>query len=378
MKLLKVFIVLVSVGYLFGCKSSTAPTTTEHVSHDAAGNVILEPPAPGEGIQIEVDTFAVPVGKEMQADFYFQLPNDAPIYVDHIEIAMNSGSHHMNCFRTTLKFDQGQFGDTTPVVQHQMIFRHDGKVDSQMVPMQKSFYVTTVWNNSDMMVEAQVDHLDWNMAKLGTDASVPVALQGKQTAIRLEAHQNMIIENHYVNGGPQVTPSGKGKIYINLYYAKDANTTLASMYVGRYVHLQIPAHSTDYAYAKVCNFPADIPRPIYLLGMTGHYHSHGKQFFVDVVHQQHDEFGQLKGIDSIPVQSKIYINSTWDEPPFVAFNTPIKLDTFQTIRWTAVFNNPTDSVINFGGHVLTQEHDNLFAWFIPNWNNGATVRDDAD
>jgi hypothetical protein len=377
MKLLKIFAVVISLGYLFGCKSTSEPAT-EHLYTDAEGNVHLEPPAPGEGIQIEVDTFAVPFGKEIQADFYFQLPTDVPIYVDHIEIAMNTGSHHMNCFRTSLKFDQGQFGDTTAVVQHRMLFAHDGKVDTTMASMQQSFYVTTVWNNSDMMVEAQVDHLDWKLAKLASDGSVPADLQGKQTAVRLEAHQNMIIENHYVNASLQSTPNGKGKIYINLYYAKDLNTITASMYVGRYVHLQIPPHSLDYSYAKVCNFPPDIPRPIYVLGMTGHYHAHGKSFFVDVVHQQHDEFGQLKGIDSIPVHSKIYINDTWNEPPFVSFSTPIRLDTFQTLRYTAVFDNPSDTAVNFGGHVLYQEHDNLFAWFVPSWNNGATARDDAD
>ncbi|MBS1903253.1 MAG: hypothetical protein JSS75_06085 [Bacteroidetes bacterium] len=350
----------------------------DHLSYDSDGNVVLQPPAPGEGIQIMVDTFAVPYGKEIQGDFYFQLPNDVPIYVDHIEIAMNKGSHHMNCFKTDLKFQQGQFGDTTPVTKHRMMFTHDGKIDTVMADKQMSFYVTTVWNNSDMMVEAQVDHLNWNLATLPTDTSTPENLRGKQTVVRLEPHQNMIIENHYVNADVQTTPNGKGKIYINLYFAKSADIIPASMYVGRYVHLQIPPHSTDYAYPKNCVFPVDLPRPIYILGMTGHYHAHGKSFFVDVVRQKFDEFGQLKGYDSIPVIPKIYVNSTWNEPPFVSYDKPIKLDTGETLRYTAVFYNPSDTAVNFGGHVLYQEHDNLFAWFVPAWNNGKTVRDDND
>lgn len=379
MKSIKLLFILASVMYLSSCKSSTTETTQDHLWTDSEGNVHLAPPAPGEGIQIMVDTFGVPLGTESQSDFYFQLPTDVPIYVDHIEVAMNTGSHHMNCFKTDIKFQQGQFGDTTvSTTKHRMVFTHDGVADTQMVDRQLSFYVNTVWNNSDMMVEAQIDHLDWTLAKLPTDASTPADLQGKQTSVRLEAHQNMIIENHYVNASIQRTPNGEGKIYINLYFAKDANNVPASMYVGRYLHLQIPPHAVDFSYSKVCQFPADLPRPIYILGMTGHYHAHGKQFYVDVVKQIYDEFGQLKGYEEEPLRSKIYINPTWDEPPFVSYPTPIRLDTGETLRYTAVFDNPSDTAVNFGGRVLTQEHDNLFAWFVPAWNGGQTVRDDND
>lgn len=379
MKFIKVLFGLLSIAYIYGCKSTTEPAAQDHLWTDATGNVHLEPPAPGEGIQIMVDTFNVPLGTESQSDFYFQLPIDAPINVDHIEVAMNSGSHHMNCFKTDLKFQEGQLGDpNAPITDHPMMFTQNGKTDTIMAKRQLSFFVNTVWNNSDMMVEAQVDHLDWKLTQMPTDASTPAELQGKQTSVRLEAHQNMIIENHYVNASIQRTPNGEGKIYINLYYAKSINNVTASMYVGRYTHLQIPPHAIDFSYAKVCQFPADLPRPIYILGMTGHYHNHGKQFFVDVIKQHYDEFGQLKGYEDEPDRAKIYINPTWDEPPFISFPVPIKLDTGETLRYTAVYDNPSDTIVNFGGHVLTEEHDNLFAWFVPGWNGGQTVRDDND
>ncbi|HYM20514.1 MAG TPA: hypothetical protein VEW28_05865 [Candidatus Kapabacteria bacterium] len=321
------------------------------------------------------------------------MPTNIPINVGRIEVAMNNGSHHMNCYKTDLNFFQGtkgdtilydktQLGDTTGVVYHSMIFRHDGVVDTEVVPWQQSFYVTSVANNSQILIEAQVPSLDWTLPTLPNDTTVDPSVRGKKSIVVLQPHQNMIIENHYVNATVQSTPNGMGKVLINLYYATEANTTSASMYFGKYTHLHIPAHTMDYTVPMVCQFPSSLTFPIYVLGMTGHFHSHGKTFFVDVVNLAHDSVGNplldSAGHQIITVaQPKIYINATWSEPPFKSFDTPIKVNAGQTLRYTAIYDNPTDSVINFGGHVLTQEHDNLFAWFVPGWFGGNTVYDNG-
>lgn len=373
MKSFRIVAVLAAVFYVWGCKSSTE-TTVDHLSYDSDGNVVLQPPAPGEGIQIIVDTFSVPLGKEVQGDYYFQLPNDVPITVGHIEIAMNKGSHHMNCFRMN---DSFAIGDTN-IYPRNMFFVHDGKRDTQTVVYQQTFYTNNVWANSDLLVEAQVDHLDWDLATMPSDTSVPENIRGGKTVVQFQPHQRMIIENHYVNATTQSTPNGKGKIYINLYYAKESKIVPASMYVGRYKKLKIPANTSDYMAQMVASFPTNMQFPMYILGMTGHYHSHGKTFYVDILQQKFDStFGQYQGVDSTPVHSKIYVNSTWNEPPFISYSSPIKVDVGQTLRFTAIYDNPTADPILFGPKVLTNEHDNLFVWFVPGWQNGRTVYDDG-
>jgi hypothetical protein len=385
MKIFRVCLVIGLLGMLFGCKTSTESTPSD-------GNVSLAAPAPSEGIQIEVTPFPVPYGTEVQGDFYFQLPTTVPLNIGRIEVLMNDGTHHMNCYKTdfdffqsfkgdTIVYDKSQLGDTTAVVYHAMVFRHDGKVDSEVVPWQKSFYVTSVAANSAIMIEAQVSHLDWTLPVLPNDTTVDAASRGKKTSVILQPHQNMIIENHYVNATVQTTPNGMGKVLINLYYATEANTVGSSMYFGKYTHLNIPPHSVDYTVPMVCDFKS-VPFPIYLLGMTGHFHTHGKLFYVDVINQLHDSLGN-RLLDSLGhpmytvAQPKIYSSDAWNEPPFKSFDVPIKLSPFQTIRYTAVYENPSDATITFGPHVLTQEHDNLFCWFVPAWNGGQSVYDNG-
>ena len=86
---------LLAASVIVSCKS-TDITTTHGV--DAKGNVWMTPPPPGQGIQIAIQPFVVPDSSEVQGNFYFDLPSDVDFIVGRIEIAMNEGTHHMNCF----------------------------------------------------------------------------------------------------------------------------------------------------------------------------------------------------------------------------------------------------------------------------------------
>ena len=63
-------------------------------------DVTLDPPATAElGWQVAIPAFSVDAGSEVQQCFFFTVPYDTPVFVNHIEIAQTTGTHHMNIFR---------------------------------------------------------------------------------------------------------------------------------------------------------------------------------------------------------------------------------------------------------------------------------------
>jgi hypothetical protein len=163
---------------------------------------------------------------------------------------------------------------------------------------------------------------------------------------------------------------------MNLWKATGGATVPASMMVARQKQLHIPPHQ-DYTISEDCNFtPSDIDWPISILGMTGHFHSLGKKFTVDKMRAIVDVKGTRVG-DTL-IQANIYHNATWSEPPFTSYNPPIQLNKGEFLRYTAEYFNNTDAVVLFGPRVKSQEHCNLFTWFVPAWHNGQTLYDDSN
>lgn len=359
-RFLSLFTLLCAVA-IVSCKS-----TGELVDPDA-GNVSMKAPPPGMGIQIAIQPFDVPTDSEVQGNFYFKLPSDLPFNVGRIEIAMNEGTHHMNMYKSTVNWPKDS-GTDRPV-----IFTHlDGKVDTVMIKYQAEFNATIVRNGGDMMVEAQIPYLNWVLPKLA---------DGKQSVVHFEPNQTLIVENHYVNfnslpvsGGTQTSPNGKGKVIINLWKDTSGLTPeLSSMMFARQTHLSIPPNA-DYTITKDCFFPGVSTYPLSILSMTGHFHALGKKFWADKRRQTVDNNGNV--IADTLIQANIYESSAWNEPPFTVYSTPIVLNAGEYIRFGANYVNTTNKTVLFGAHVATQEHCNLFVWFAPGVNGGATVYDD--
>ncbi len=360
-------IVLLAAVMMVSCKSSTVvtPPTPGTSSHgvDASGNVWMTAPPLGEGVQIEAMPFDVPNNTEIQGNFYLRFPSDIDLDISRIEVAMNSGTHHMNMYRSSLFAPP----DSIPSNARKIIYTDiHGKADTVSIPYQAQFRANLIWNQSDMLVEAQKPYLNW---------ALPALPDRKQSVVHFAANDTLIIENHFVNidSVSQTTPNGKGKFIVNLWKAPaDVIPERASMLFSIKPVFQILPHSTT-TLTKDCRFGTDdIPWPIYLLGMTGHFHSRGKQFIVDKMQGFYDAEGKATG-DSII--TNIYKSIAWDEPEFKVFATPIKLEKGQFLRLTGIYVNPTDNTFSFGPHVATEEHFNLFVWFSPSWRNGQTYYD---
>lgn len=365
-RFLSLFTLLCAVA-IVSCKSTGELPTTETHGVDADGNVWMKAPPAGEGLQIALQPFDVPADSEVQGNFFLHLPTDIPFDVGRIEIAMNEGTHHMNMYKNNIYWPDS--GDDRPVVYTHL----NGKVDTVKIKYQAQFNATIVRNGGALLVEAQLPYLNWELPKL---------VGGKQSVIRFAANDSMIIENHYVNknlivGGStsQITPNGKGKVIVNLWKDKSGLTPeLSSMMFARQTHLKILPNDPDYTITKDCFFPGVTNYPISILGMTGHFHGLGKKFWADKRKQTFDASGNL--LTDTLIQANIYLSSAWNEPPFTVYSTPIVLNPGEYLRYGANYVNMTSNTILFGPHVAKEEHCNLFVWFAPGINYGATVYDD--
>jgi len=314
---------LVAALTLFGCKSSvTAPNTQQTLPlTDSLGNVALPVPSPDSGIQLVYGPFKVPTGQEVQIDHYFKLPTDLPFEVGRIQIATNDGTHHMNLFRTlNVHPDTDEY----------------------------NFASQAIWDESDLMIESQSHYIDW---KLPAGVSV-----------KLNQHEQMCMQVHYVNAQTQNTPNGYGKIVVNIYKSTTTNNQHASMLFAQKKSVLIRPHS-DTTFSKFCSFGI-ATKPLNIYAMTGHFHSRGRSFVVE----KWDSVSQT----SLGV---IYQNATWSEPPFKVFDPPIVIQPGQLIRYTATYHNDSDSTIVFGPKVDLNEHCNLFLWFSPGYKDGQTIYD---
>lgn len=284
----------------------------------ADGNISLAAPPAGQGIQVVIGPFEVPSGQEVQKNFYQKLPTDQDLYVTKIELAYNTGSHHLNVFKS----------DDIDVADH----------------MEDSFSAIA-WESWDMVVASQRNALTWTLPE--------------GVAIHLKPHQQMNFQTHYVNGITQTTPGGMGKVVVNFYTTDKANVkAYAGAVFANNKKVLLPPHTEATFRKETKPFPNDA----HILWMTGHFHGWGKSFVVN-------------RWDGTQTGAEVYSNKTWDEPPVKFFDTPLEVKAGESLSYTTTHVNNTDKEVKFGPHVETDEHANLFIFYYPAPDEGAAIYD---
>ncbi|MFI5264996.1 MAG: hypothetical protein ACHQM6_10815, partial [Candidatus Kapaibacterium sp.] len=92
MKRLFPLCLLLAASFMVSCKSTGLVADSQSHGIDASGNVWMNPPPAGQGIQIDILPFTVPDSAEVQGNFYLTVPSNVPFNVGRIEIAMNNGT----------------------------------------------------------------------------------------------------------------------------------------------------------------------------------------------------------------------------------------------------------------------------------------------
>jgi hypothetical protein len=115
------------------------------------------------------------------------------------------------------------------------------------------------------------------------------------------------------------------------------------------MQIKLPPHEQS-SFTTGCAIPHDVN----VIAATGHFHSRGRKFTVAAC-----------PVDMTKADAPFYESKSWDEPPFVALDTPIPLKAGGGLEYTCEFFNDTNNEIKFGPKVETNEHCNLFAYFYP-------------
>jgi hypothetical protein len=297
--------------------SSPAPAASSPSPAPVSATRELVLPKPAHGIQIGTPEFEVPAGTERQWCYYFKLPSDVDLDVVRFEVRYLAGSHHMNLFQTDKDAPD-----------------HDEDCFARM-----PFTSPEDPRGVDLVVGSQSENLDWQL---------PAGV-----AFKLKAHRQLVLQIHYVNAGTQKTPSGHGKVLINLVTEPDPSKITAHMgtMFANNVNIHIPPRSSR-SFSTTCG----LPKAVKLAALTGHFHSRGKVFSVNLA---------PNGADAT---EEIYRSRAWDEPPFRVLSEPIDIPAGGGLYYTCDFQNRTDLDVKFGPRVDTDEHCNLFAYFYP-WDD---------
>ena len=300
----------------FGVIAAAAVTSAFgcYGSEDGTDVAALDLAPPEHGVQIETPSFQVAQGTERQWCYWMKLPSDVDLEVVEFQIKYLDGSHHMNLFQT-----------------NQDVPDHDAECFGPV-----DFSSATNPNGYDLIVGSQSHDMDWKMPD--------------GVAMRLKAHRQLMLQTHYVNATTQKTPLDVGKVKINLVAAADPSTIkqhVGTMFANN-VNVKIPPHE-ERSFSTSCA----LPTATNVIALTGHFHSRGKTFSVNVAP------------DGTDPTAEIYRSRDWAEPPFTVLDQPAALPANGALYYTCDFVNNTDTTITFGPHVETQEHCNLFAYFYP-------------
>jgi hypothetical protein len=271
--------------------------------------VMLPPPA--RGVQIRVTAAAIPLGTEETACHYLKMPSEVDFDVDRIQIAVSGGSHHIHLYRP---FDPNyQVPDGVEVCNRAVDFN--------------------VW---ELAAATQLPRSDWELPE--------------GVAYHFRAGEQLLVQTHFVNVG-SLSTEGEGHVYMNLNEAEPGSVKhYGGSFFGQDQDVLVPARSRHTQYAD-----CEMPNPITIMAMTGHYHFRGRVFSTE-----------LLDVNGNPT-SEVYHHEGYEDPLFLTYDGPSapRIEPGEGLRWTCTWDNTTDTDFEFGPFTDANEHCNLFAFYYP-------------
>lgn len=267
-------------------------------------------PKPRAGAQFVVGPTAVPEGSEITTCSYFKLKTKKDLAVDMIDIKVRGGSHHVHLYRPNDPADQLADG-------------------------QETCNMALDFERWGLILASQTPRLKWKLPK--------------GVAFHFTAGEQLAAQTHYVDTGLLAT-DGEGWSVMNLHAIPTSKVTAwAGSFFGQDRDVVVPAHSSSTATTR-CVFP----RPVKVLGMTGHYHFRG----VRVTAAPWD--GTTSG-------AQFYESEGYQEPAFVHYGDDAP--EIPGIEWTCEYENNTDQEFKFGPFTDNNEHCNFFMFYYPSLTN---------
>jgi hypothetical protein len=337
----------------------------------------IQLPVPDPGAQVIVPPFEIPLGSEIQGQYYTTLSNTEELRVTRFEVLYPPGSHHLDFFayQGCSEECQRSTGCNEPLP--------DGTFLKTFMPVPLCSWALRAFN--------QRIHQIWDLPP--------------GVAFKFSPRQPVMAQPHYVNTGLQMAPIG-GMAVINLHAAFDpaeAPITMGTMF-GQNFQVDLPPRSTTMWDMGVTfdqfetdlrspNSPPIINHDVAIAAVDGHFHWRGRTFEVrrwDGLNRVTQ--GNSRGLpvgcrpclpgqdtswtefDRMGERNSIYRSDNWDDPPFVTYtDNPIQLPASWGIVYRVTFVNNTNMRIRFGPHVESDEHASVFVYFYPGPADGRTL-----
>jgi len=281
-------------------------------------------PKPRRGVQMKVGPVAVERGKEITECSYFKMPGRKDMAVNKVHIRVSGGSHHTHLYRA----------------QDPAMSLPDG---AEACNFALDF---SVWQ---LVLATQSVDFAWKLPK--------------GVAFYFRHGEQLAAQTHFVDSGLLTTPRGKGWAIFNLYAMSPKRvTSYAGAFFGQDRDVDVPPHALNWTQTTQCAFP----KPVKLLGLTGHYHYRGKTFVASTWDPN----------DPNDPGVPLYRQDGYLDPPFRTFTakgeTPIEIS---GIQWTCAYDNPDDVGYEFGPFTDANEHCNLFMFYYPSITPGSKQED---
>jgi hypothetical protein len=295
-------------------------------------DTLINPPAAGEGFQLNVPHFDVEAGEELQSCYFFAVPGTPgqDVWINRFELATNPGTHHVNIFR--VKTVVGLGGNPGDVV-----ISKNGTGPC---------FVSSNWADWPLVVNTQDGggNVDWKL---------PDGVGQKFSGGEL-----LMVQVHFVNATTQKSPDG-GQVDANFYTMASAPPNELGTIFATNQNIRVCPGDVDKTFETHCRTPLSGAT---IVAANGHFHSRGVEFSMNVVDSAGNDM----------LATPFYDSHAWDDPP-MARNLAVPIPDGGGVSWTCSFSadagscgDPNDSCcFTFGGIVETQEHCNAFIYYYP-------------
>ncbi len=258
---------------------------------------------PESGFQFHIEPFTVAPGMDREIFLYEKLNNPEAVYVNRVEIAMKSSSHHFLMY---------QFNEVL--------------VPSRYPP---AGLIRDVYTLAGDYRYETLYHLQFHDFVTGTQWPKMDYHYPEGVAFEIPANFGFDLNSHYVNKG---TEPIKGEVYANLYTIPRSEVDkIAKLLSVNNLDLNIPANSSQHKI--LYNFIASEEMNVFQL--FSHAHANMTEFRV---------YGLGGDIDN----ELLYITFDWEHPPIKEFDPPILLEAGQGFRIETTYDNPNSRALTFG------------------------------
>ena len=257
---------------------------------------------PENGVQLHLPPFEIQPNTEREIFVVHPLNNQDDVFLERVQIAMKSGSHHFLLY--TFQDDIPPERMPEPYEYRDL---HNGAGQYVLTTVLTQFYHLPI-------VGSQWPFFDF---------SLPAGV-----AMRLPQNTLLDLNSHYVN---RTSQPATGEVYANLHFADPAAVEHeARLFALNNFDISLPAGQVT-TLAKDFTFS----ERTYIVQLLSHAHQLMVEFRVEVIGGAHD--GEL-----------IYVAYDWEHPPILRFDSPLVLERGEGFRLEATYDNTTDQEVNFG------------------------------